>query len=106
MDSKEAGQINAFFRWNNLKDTAEILEMSLFLISASNLDTKFTIPTAATTDVTMRRLQHFKLKPGAGFKWEFGSAKGEGKVDELGLITIPSLKITATPATFSIRGNF
>jgi len=54
----------------------------------------------------LRRLQHFKLKPGEGFKWEFGSAKGEGKVDELGLITIPSLKITATPATFSIRGNF
>jgi hypothetical protein len=106
LDSKEAGQINAFFRWNNLKDTAEILEMSLFLITASNLNTKFKIPTVATTDVTLRRLQHFKLKPGAGFKWEFGSAKGEGKVDELGLITIPSLKITATPATFSIRGNF
>jgi hypothetical protein len=47
-----------------------------------------------------------ELEPGAGFKWEFGSAKGEGKVDALGLITIPGLKITATPSTFSIRANF
>ena len=105
LNSKEAGQINAFFRWKNFKDTAEILEISLFLVSPNDLDTKFKIPTSATSDLTLRRLQNFKIKPGERFKWEFGSAKGETKVGALGLITIRGLKITDARTILRIRAK-
>jgi hypothetical protein len=52
-----------------------------------------------TTDLTPRRLQKFKVRPGDKVKWSnVSSAKevqtGEATVDEHGLITIKSLKIT------------
>ena len=97
-----AGQVNAFFRWKNITDTAAKAELSLFLVSEADLKTKFTIPKVANTDVTLRRLQHFKLTPGASFKWTFGSAKGEGKADTQGLITIPGLTLTKDPVVLGI----
>ena len=102
LQSTEAGQINAFFRWKTLKDTAQELEMSLFLVSSTDLKTKFEIPKEAGADVTLRRLQQFKLKPGASFRWSFGPALGEGKIDAQGLITVSGLKITSTPVTLRI----
>ncbi|MFT5107824.1 MAG: poly(3-hydroxybutyrate) depolymerase [Verrucomicrobiales bacterium] len=103
LDSAESGQINAFFRWKTLKDTADEVEVSLFLIPASELKTKFEIPTEASADVTLRRLQDFNLKPGAAFRWTFGSEKGLGKVDPQGLVSITGLKITNKPATLGLR---
>ena len=97
-----AGQVNAFFRWKNISDAADKVEMSLFLVSATALKTKFEIPKEAGADVTLRRLQNFQLKPGAPFTWTFGAAKGEGKADEQGIITITGLKIASEPATLSI----
>ena len=105
LDSAEPGQVNAFFRWKPLKDTVGDLKMSLFLIPASELETRFEIPSEAHADVTLRRLQDFKLKPGAPFRWTFGSAEGEGKVDSQGLISIAGLKITNRPATLRIRSG-
>ena len=103
-DLKDAapGQVNAFFRWKNISDTADKSAMSLFLVSAADLKTKFEIPKEASADVTLRRLQNFQLKPGDVFKWTFGTAKGEGKADAQGLITIAGLKITSEPATLGI----
>lgn len=97
------GQVNAFFRWKNISDASGKLEMSLFLVSAAELKTKFEIPKKASADVTLRRLQNFQLKPSDAFKWTFGAAKGEGKADAQGLITIPALKMSAEPATLSIN---
>ena len=97
-----AGQVNAFFRWKNVSDTADKVETSLFLTSPADLKTKFEIPKEASADVTLRRLQNFQLKPDDAFKWTFGAAKGEGKADAQGLITIPALKMSAEPATLSI----
>ena len=102
MKSAEAGQVNAFFRWKNISDTADKAEMSLFLVSAADLKTKFEIPKEASADVTLRRLQNFQTKPGASFQWTFGLAKGDGKADAQGLITVPRLKLTSEPATLRI----
>ena len=96
------GQVNAFFRWKNTSDTADKVGMSLFLVSATELKTKFEIPKEATADVTLRRLQYFQLTPGAPFKWAFGAAKGEGKADAHGLITIAGLKIASEPAMLGV----
>ncbi len=98
----ESGQINAFFRWKNISDSPEKLEMSLYLVTKDELKTKFDIPIEATADVTLRRVQKFHLKPGDSFQWSFGSANGKGTVDSQGLITLPGLKITSTPATLRL----
>lgn len=103
LKSTAAGQVNAFFRWKTLKDAAKELELSLFLVSSKDLKTKFEIPGEAHTDVTLRRLQNFKLKPGASFRWTLGTAMGEGTVDQHGLLTITGLKITSEPATLRLQ---
>ncbi len=97
-----SGNINAFYRWKNISDTNEKLELNLFLVSTKDLKTKFTIPDESQADVSVRRIQNAKFKPGESFRFSFGTTKGEGKADADGLITIPSLKITATPSTLSI----
>src|SRR3954471_19028529 len=56
LTDKKPGQVNAFFRWKNVADTAEAVEMSLFLVKPSELKTSFAIPTESTADVTLRRL--------------------------------------------------
>jgi hypothetical protein len=102
LKSSAAGQVNAFFRWKNISDTNDKVEMSLFLVSPADLKTNFEIPKEASADVTLRRLQNFQLKPGDTFKWTFGANKGEGKADAQGLITLPALKLTAEPAVLSV----
>ncbi len=102
LKSTAAGQVNAFFRWKNLSDSAEKFETSLFLTNASDLKTQFEIPKEATADVTLRRLQSFRIKPGETFRWTFGAAKSEGQADSQGLVTIPALKLTAEPTTLSV----
>ncbi len=100
--STQAGQINAFFRWKNVSDSAEKFETSLFLVSAADLQTRFEIPKSATADVTLRRVQSFRLKAGESFRWSFGKLSGEGKADAQGVISIPALTITTEAATLSV----
>ncbi len=97
-----AGQVNAFFRWKNISDTDQKFEMALYLVSAKDLKTNFDIPAEAQADITLRRLQQFQIKPGHAFQWTFGAAKGEGKADAQGLVTIPALKMTAEPMTLTV----
>lgn len=100
--STVSGQVNAFFRWKNISDSAEKFEMSLFLVSPSDLKTQFEIPKEAIADVTLRRVQQFQLKAGEKFRWSYGAAKGEGQADSQGVITIPAMKLTAEPVTLSV----
>ena len=100
---KKSGQVNAFFRWKNLADTADVVEMKLFLARAADLKTSFTVPTEATADVSLRRVQKLKVAPGAAVSWTFGAAKGEARADAQGCVTITGLKITAEPTTLSVR---
>jgi poly(3-hydroxybutyrate) depolymerase len=100
---KKSGQVNAFFRWQTVGDTADAVEMRLFLVKAADLKTAFTIPTEATADVTLRRVQKLKAAPGATVSWTFGTARGEAKADAQEVVTIPRLKITSEPATLTVR---
>jgi pimeloyl-ACP methyl ester carboxylesterase len=102
LTEKKSGQVNAFFRWKLVRDTPDALEMSLFLIQPSELKTTFSIPSSATADVTLRRLQMLKVAPGETVRWAFRADKGEVKADAAGCITLPALNITADPATLSI----
>jgi hypothetical protein len=76
--------------------------MSLYFVNPADLKTKFEIPKEATADVTLRRLQSFRLKPDQTFHWNFGTNKGEAKSDAQGLVTIPALKMTAAPTTLTV----
>jgi hypothetical protein len=100
---KKAGQINAFFRWKNVRDTPDAIEMKVFLLKPADLKTTFTIPAEATADVSVRRLQMLRVAPGATVRWTFGKTDGEVRADAAGCVTIPRLKITAEPTSLSIR---
>ena len=102
LKSHSVGQINAFFRWKCVRDTKDKLEMSLFLVTAADLKTTFEIPQAATADVSLRRIQHGPVKPGGTFHWTFGTTQGQGQADVGGIMTIPSLRITAAPTTLTV----
>lgn len=102
LGEKKAGQVNAFFRWKTLSDTADAAEISLFLVTPAELKTTFVIPTESVADVTLRRLQMLNVAPGETVRWSFGMANGEVQSDSSGHVTIPRLKITAEPTTLRI----
>jgi poly(3-hydroxybutyrate) depolymerase len=93
-EDKTVGQVNAFFRWENVGDENNEFKMALFLISEKDLKTKFTIPTHASADVSLRRIQHFQVKPNQVFNWSYGKQVGKTTSDENGIITITKLNIT------------
>ena len=103
LDDKTPGQVNAFFRWKNISDSKAKLKMSLFLTSPADLQTTFEIPKEATVDVSLRRVQNMQVIPGKLVKWTFGAVKGEVAAVATGLITIPGLRITATPETLTVK---
>lgn len=100
---KAPGQVNAFFRWRSISDTADQCETALFLTTPADLKTGFTIPREATADVSLRRVRNLRMTPGGAFRWTYAGAQGAGTADATGLITVPGLKITAQPATLTIR---
>jgi hypothetical protein len=103
LTDKKAGQVNAFFRWKNVRETPDTIETTLFLVKPAELKTKFAIPAEATADVSLRRLQMLRVAPGAMVRWTFGAADGEARADAAGCITIPRLKITAEPTSLIIK---
>jgi hypothetical protein len=94
LKNTNAGQVNAFFRWKTITDQPEKFEVSLYLTNKEQLQTSFEIPKEARVDVSLRRVQQFKLPAGTKFKWSFGSASGEETSDAEGLLTIPALRLT------------
>ncbi|HVE41735.1 MAG TPA: hypothetical protein VNM14_17720 [Planctomycetota bacterium] len=100
LKEKAPGQVNAFFRWKNIIDSKDKIEMSLFL---ADLKTTFELPKQATADVTLRRVQSLGVKPGETLKWTFGTAKGDVQADAEGILTIPGLTMAATPETLTVR---
>lgn len=103
LDSKLSGQINAFFRWKEVKESADSLSTTLFLVTPQELQTTFTIPKAATADVSLRRLQSLRIEPGTKVAWTYGTTKGEAQADGTGCVTIPKLTITTEPTVLTIR---
>jgi hypothetical protein len=102
LSDKKSGQVNAFFRWKNGRETTDMLETTLFLMKAAEIKTSFKIPTETTADVSLRRLQKLRVAPKALVRWTFGESKGEVRADAEGCITLPALKITAKPTTLSV----
>jgi hypothetical protein len=100
---KKSGQINAFFRWKDARETPDSVSMTLFLVTPAELKTSFKIPGESKADVTPRRLQKVNFKPGETIWWNFGEASGNTKADPSGIVTIPQLTVTAEPRSLSVR---
>jgi hypothetical protein len=76
--------------------------MSLFLAKPSELKTRFAVPSEATADVSLRRLQTLRVAPGEAVRWTFGTGSGEVQADATGHVTVRRLKITAEPVTLRV----
>lgn len=90
-DGDLVGGINLGFLWKDVVDTP-----SEWSAAISNDRAKADM----TVDVTPRRCQAFKLKPGDVLHWSTSlAAKGDVKVDAHGLVTIEKLAIKPGEAT-------
>jgi hypothetical protein len=101
-----AGALNRFLRWDaaGIVDTVDRFSMPLRVHDGEGsaapapgyptLGDRFDGELPVMVDVTPRRLQAFRLRPGERLRWSFGGAKGEVLVDAEGEVTIPDLELT------------
>lgn len=106
--SDQTGQINAFFRWKNIEDTQTSFSLELRLLKPSEIKSAMTFPMESIADVTLRRFQRFEVTAGKDYSWQLQregvvAAKGNAQPNATGLLTIPKLTITQTPAVLNLR---
>jgi len=97
---KEGG-INLYQRWDpeSIIDEPQTWAMTVWL-AASDRQSEFDAPAeSATVDITPRRCQKFRPKPGERFKWvnEGGGKEiqsGQATADKWGLVTLKDVKVT------------
>lgn len=92
-DSKASGQVNAFFRWENLYDESDGFSMRIRLLRQEEWNSRIVFPKESTADVTVRRIQRFHLNSGEAFRWFYGKETGIGYADENGHPCIHSITI-------------
>ena len=103
----ESGQMNAWFRWKNQRDEASGFTIRLWLAHPA-LRNPPPMPESSTTDVTLRRLQRFKVQPGKTYAWQLvraGKPVAAGRIvpDAANLLTVPKLALTATPGELTLK---
>ena len=101
------GQMNAFFRWKNEHDTPAEFAMQLWIAHPA-VKVPQSMPNTATADITMRRLQRFKIERGKSYAWQLsrdGHALASGRLspDAANLLTIPKAALTTQPTELMIR---
>lgn len=98
--SPEAGQWNGWLRGEVVVDEPDRLEADVWLATAAEIpSTQLTRPTAATADVSFRRLQKFPHAKGARASWTMGGQSGELSLDACGLFTLERVPLSATEKT-------
>jgi hypothetical protein len=107
MAPDQSGQINGYFRWRNIEDTAKKFVMELRLAKKDDLRRPVEIPQDSIADITPRRLQKFKVSKAAEYSWSMTCAEnvlqsGNATADANGVLTIPAVKISGTPAHLQI----
>lgn len=101
------GQINGYFRWKNVTDSADAFAMELRLVAKAELRRPIDTPATATADVTLRRLQKFRVQPGGTYRWKVSAGaeslqSGQVTADRDGLLTIRKLTITDRPGQLKL----
>lgn len=99
----KAGQVNGFFRWENVSDTKDRLEIRLWLLSEDEWETRVTLPEKATADLLIRRAHSFTLGAGERFSWSFGDVGGTSEADGEGHPEIKNFTVTRAPAVLVLE---
>jgi hypothetical protein len=107
-NADESGQINGYFRWKNTTDTQSEFVMQLWLEKSTTNNPTAIFPTKSVADITLRRIQHFKLVRDHPYEWNLiqkkkSVASGVVQPDAAGLITIPSVIITSAPVDLCLK---
>lgn len=104
-DAQKSGGINLHQMWEPQTITDEADRWGITLYLGNNCPAK-----ECTTDLTPRRCQAFKAKPGDTFDWEHRDAKtdkllqsGSAKADEYGLVTVEGLRLSADKTRVTIQ---
>jgi len=95
------GQTNSIYAWRDIKDSADAFEITI-------------TGRGSTFDLTLRRVQSFKPKPGETLQWTGTYApvpraetpkpvSGTVTVDQLGLITLKQLKLARRSGALKLR---
>lgn len=100
-----AGALNRFLRWDatTVVDTIDRFAVPLRVIDGEGDDPpapgyptrgdRFDGELPVVVDVTPRRLQAFRTRPGEVVRWRFGAVEGEATADETGAVTVPGLEL-------------
>ena len=101
------GQINAYFRWKAVEDAAGRFAIELRLVRQADLTAPGRIPAESVANVTLRRLQNFKVAPQRRYSWTFGvgprAQSGVVEADAAGLLVFKRLVIRGEPAQLSVQ---
>lgn len=99
-----SGQRNAYFRWENAKDSPGSFEVDLRLMTESDWkSSRFRFPKTAKADVTPRRVAKFSINANERIAWSYGEKTGEVVADKTGHVTIPQLEMTAAPRRLTLK---
>jgi hypothetical protein len=120
IDPYPAGNLNAYFRWKSLEDTPTSFKMQLWIANPAipgptaaegqPAGPHVDMPYKATADVTPRRLQQFKVTPGATYAWTISQdgkviASGDVAPDLANLLTIPKVPLTLAPVELALQAK-
>ena len=103
-DGDKEGQVNRFLYWetNDAVDEADRWEMTIGLLKQAPAD-------ECTADVTPRRCQKLKAKPGEKLKWAAAPLQagkepqsGEATADQSGLVTVQGVRVTKEKCRLAI----
>lgn len=110
-DGERAGGLNRFLRWDATKivDTIDRFELPLRVIDgAGGPPPAAGYPTTGdrldgalpvTVDVTPRRVQAFRCRPGERIRWQIGAQQGVATADATGAVTVPGVSLDTAWAT-------
>jgi pimeloyl-ACP methyl ester carboxylesterase len=109
-DFDESGQINAYFRWKNQQDKRSKFAMKLWIAHPIVKNPPPAMPDTSTTDITLRRLQSFKVTLGRTYTWRLVrggrlAASGKTSPDGANLLTIPHVTLSVIPAELSVKAK-
>jgi pimeloyl-ACP methyl ester carboxylesterase len=104
----DSGQINAYFRWKNLREKTSTFTMKLWLAHPAVKNPPPVMPATSTAEITFRRFQSFKFQPGKSYAWKLlrnGKIAASGTITPgaANLLTIPHLTLTPVPAELSVK---
>lgn len=112
---QRAGAINRFLRWDAAKlvDTLERFELPLKVLDGTGnaparegdptTGDKFEGTLPVIVDVTPRRVQAFRTRPGEVVRWTLGTQNGSVVADAAGEVTVPALALTTAWQTLVLE---